>query len=95
MENFEYNSHDDCWYKKLFNRHGMILYFNDKNQLHRTDGPAKIYKDIQEWWFNGNEITKEFKDWANQRDIDINNLTDFEKIIIKTEFFSLFLKNSC
>jgi hypothetical protein len=89
------------WYKKVINRHGLILYFNEHNQLHRTDGPAKLYEfnpDFKEWWFENENITKKLILWAFERDIDILNLSDEDNIIIKTEFFGFYLKkskNSC
>jgi hypothetical protein len=59
-------------------------YKNDK--LHREDGPAVIRPDgTQHWWLNGKEITDDIKNWAKDRNIDLNNLSDNDKIILKIE----------
>jgi hypothetical protein len=63
----------------------QLWYLNDK--CHREDGPAVIHPDgRQEWWLNGKDITnKVVKNWANERNIDLNNMSDFDKMILKTE----------
>jgi hypothetical protein len=48
--------------------------------LHREDGPA-----AQEWYLNGKEITNEVNSWAKERNIDLNNMSDMDKMILKTE----------
>jgi hypothetical protein len=54
--------------------------------LHREDGPAIIWPDgRQEWYLNGKEITKEVTNWANERNIDLNNMSDEDKMILKIE----------
>jgi len=36
---------------------GTKRWFNKKGQLHRTDGPAKIWKDGEKHWFiDGKEV---------------------------------------
>jgi len=36
---------------------GTICYLNEKNQLHREDGPAMEYLDnYKSWYLNGNRI---------------------------------------
>ena len=60
-------------------------YINGK--LHREDGPARIYSDGEQYWYiNGYDVTDEIKKWANERDIDLDNLTDIDKMVIKLEW---------
>jgi hypothetical protein len=62
----------------------QLWYLNDK--CHREDGPAIIWPDgTQRWYLNGKNITKEITNWANERNIDLNNMSDFDKMILKTE----------
>jgi hypothetical protein len=60
-------------------------YVNDI--LHRLDGPAEIWHDGHvEWWINGYHVTKIIHQWANERDIDLNNLSDIDKAVIALEW---------
>jgi hypothetical protein len=53
---------------------------------HREDGPAIIWSNgYQEWWINGKHITKEVNDWAKERNVDLNNMSDVDKMILQTE----------
>jgi hypothetical protein len=62
------------------------LWWYKNNERHREDGPAIIYSDgTQEWYFNDNEITKFVINWANERNIDLNNLSEQDKLILKIE----------
>ena len=57
-------------------------YLNDK--LHREDGPAYIGSDgSQEWWLDDNHITKYVNNWAKNQNIDLNNMSDSDKIKLK------------
>jgi hypothetical protein len=59
-------------------------YINDN--LHREDGPAIIRQNgTKEWYLNGKNITKEITNWAKERNIDLNNMSDMDKMILKTE----------
>ena len=59
-------------------------YLNGK--YHREDGPAIIYPDGSQYWFlNGNDITSEVVDWAKERNIDLNNMCDMDKLVLKLE----------
>lgn len=50
-------------------------------ECHREDGPAVIRENgIQQWYFNGNEILNE---WFEENNIDTNNLTKEDKILIR------------
>ena len=51
---------------------------------HRLDGPAKIYSDGTKLWFINNiPINDEIYPWAKNNDIDLDNLTDVDKVLIK------------
>lgn len=42
--------------KVVTDKYGTEKWYNEKNELHREDGPAVIYKykeDRKEWWING------------------------------------------
>jgi hypothetical protein len=53
---------------------------------HREDGPAIIYPDgTQSWYLNDEEITKEVNHWANERNIDLNNMSDMDMMVLKIE----------
>jgi hypothetical protein len=59
-------------------------YLNDG--LHREDGPAVIWPDGSKlWYLNDINITKEVNNWANERNIDLNNMSDMDKMILKIE----------
>jgi hypothetical protein len=59
-------------------------YLNGK--YHREDGPAIIYPNgTQEWFLNDINITKEVNEWANERNIDLNNMSDEDKMVLKIE----------
>ncbi len=63
----------------------QFWYINGK--LHREDGPAVIYPNgIQHWYINGNDITDEIKKWAEDRDIDLENLSEMDKMVISLEW---------
>ncbi len=53
---------------------------------HREDGPAYIGENgTQHWWLNGNIITDDITIWAKDRNIDLNNMTDDDKMVLKIE----------
>ncbi len=56
-------------------------------KLHLEDGPAVIYPDgEQHWYINDHDITDEIHRWAKDRDIDLDTLTEMDKMIIKLEW---------
>lgn len=60
---------------------------NQTGQLHCLDGPALTFTDgRQEWFINGYEVTSQINQWAIDRDIDLKNLTEEDKLIIKVEW---------
>lgn len=74
--------------------HGYGLYFFDGSyksydyKYHRLDGPAIIdrYDNNLEWYINNCEVTDLIKKWANEKNIDLENLSDMDKFIIKLEW---------
>ena len=51
---------------------------------HRLDGPAVIFPEgIKEWNINGLNATDIITDWANENDIDLDNLSEVDKALIK------------
>jgi hypothetical protein len=62
----------------------QVWYLNDKR--HREDGPAYIgCYGTKYWYINGKHITNEVNDWAKERNIDLNNMTDEDKMVLKIE----------
>lgn len=57
---------------------------NDFNELHRLDGPAVVWSsgDV-EWWFNGWYVSNFIISWAKKMDVDLENLTEYDKTIIQ------------
>ena len=54
---------------------------------HRLDGPAYINSTGEVvWYINDFDVTYEIEKWAKDRDIDLNNLTDVDKFMIKIEW---------
>ena len=42
------------YHHKETNRYGAVRYYNEKNELHREDGPAvEYYTGDKLWYFNG------------------------------------------
>ena len=70
--------------------------FQKNGFLHRLDGPAlhSTYgsksdimkvdgKFVRKWHINGYDVTKEIYPWAKETDIDLYNLSDDDKLLIK------------
>ena len=54
------------------------------NKLHRLDGPAIEWNDGSHTWFiNGYNVSTQIRKWAKENNIDLNNLTDVDKALIK------------
>ena len=68
----EYTSGLKIWYK-----HG---------ERHRLDGPAVEYPDNlgkSNWYINDANVTNKIIKWAENNDIDLDNLTEVDKALIK------------
>jgi hypothetical protein len=64
---------------------GSQMWYKDGN-LHREDGPAVIRPNgTQYWYISSKNITNDIINWAKDRNIDLNNMTDNDKIILKLE----------
>ena len=51
---------------------------------HRLDGPALIFPEgRKEWNINGLNATDHITPWAKECGIDLDNLTDVDKLLIK------------
>ena len=64
---------------------GQFWFINGKR--HREDGPAAIYSNGGQFWnINGHDITYEITEWAKDRDIDLDNVSEIDKMIIRLEW---------
>ena len=50
---------------------------------HRLDGPAYVENARSDWYINGKLVTIEITHWAKEQGIDLKNLTEDDKILIK------------
>ena len=51
---------------------------------HRLDGPAVEFADGRKFWcVNGKEITTKIAQWAKENDIDLDNLSEDDTLLIK------------
>ena len=57
-------------------------YINDK--LHRLNGPAIVSSDgVHRWWINGLYVGMVLIPWTKENNIDLENLTEVDKALIK------------
>ena len=64
--------------------HDGTEFWHSNGKRHRLDGPAVTWKTgLKEWWISGREITKKIKPWATEQGIDLDNLTNDDKVLIK------------
>jgi hypothetical protein len=69
---------------KTYGDGSQMWFLNGK--IHREDGPAVIYPDgTQMWFLNYKNITENVTNWAKERNVDLNNMSDADKMILKTE----------
>ena len=62
---------------------GIKLWFIH-GKRHRLDGPAAKHDDGSSYWYiRGNDITRKITKWAQDNNIDLDNLTNDDKILIK------------
>ena len=77
--------HTDIPRQYLIRRDTCVAFY-DGFFFHRLDGPAIIWKHNQhadEWWINNKDVTIEIFNWAKAQGIDLDNLTEDDKIMIK------------
>lgn len=75
------------------NEHGPAIIWKNgdtewliNSKLHRLDGPAKVFvneKHLNEWWINNYRLTNTITKWAEDNGIDLDNLKDVDKTLIK------------
>ena len=54
------------------------------SKSHRLDGPAVILANGETKWFiNDYNVTDKINKWAKENDIDLDNLSDVDKALIK------------
>ena len=52
--------------------------------LHRLDGPAIVWvNESTSWFINGYNVSTQIRKWAKENNIDLDNLTDVDKALIK------------
>lgn len=55
--------------------------------LHRMDGPALIWADgVSMWYSHGFNITENIKSWASTMEIDLENLTKEDILLITIKY---------
>ena len=55
-----------------------------RGQFHNVNGPAIIYSTgVVKWYIKGKNITNEIIQWAEENSIDLNNITNEDKLLIK------------
>ena len=53
-------------------------------ERHRLDGPACVYPDmVSSWHINGHRVTAQITKWTTDNDIDLDNLSEDDKLLIK------------
>ena len=63
-------------------------YINGKR--HREDGPAVIDADgTQYWWINSYNVTGNVAEWAKSCDIDLDNISEPDKLLLRIFLSSL------
>ena len=51
---------------------------------HRLDGPAILYSNGEETWcINNHDVTDKITKWAEENNIDLDNLSEHDKLLIK------------
>ncbi len=67
----------------LYTKTSTFECWTKDGRLNRLDGPAIIWYDgLSDWYVNGNIITKNIYEWANNVSIDLSNLTDHDKLLL-------------
>ena len=81
------------WYLgyKLHRLDGPAIEFADGDKswylngdIHRLDGPAFMgYNGSKNWYINSHHVTFQINKWAEENEIDLDNLTEVDKALIK------------
>ena len=95
MTNHNYNYYKEKYGLGVFEIENGFIYIDDRavifknkiNDWHRLDGPAFISllddQHYSNWYINDCGVTTILETWAKENDIDIDNLTDVDKALIK------------
>ena len=75
--NIGISKYDECVYYYRYIKE------TDDYEWHRLDGPAFINDYETKWYINDYDVTDEIIVWAKDNDIDLGNLTDEDKALIK------------
>ena len=73
---------------KVTHRHDYVeyAYFNEYDFWYRLDGPAvtidRGISFVSYWYVNGYCVDTEIREWAEEMNIDLENLTEEDKILI-------------
>ena len=72
-------------YFKVSRLYNNFKLFESPNIVfHRLDGPAEYsWTGYTYWYINGIFLDTEIREWANNNDIDLDNLTEVDKALIK------------
>lgn len=69
---------------------GAVKQWWINGQMHRTDGPACMgYKGKNFWYIRGEDVTEEITKWANSIDMDLDNVTPEDELIIRLKWDTL------
>ena len=61
-----------------------VIFKKDSETWHRLDGPAYIGKNgFSQWFVNDLDVSEPITEWTKEKYIDIDNLTDVDKLLIK------------
>ena len=97
-----YNSVELCWNwfdeeNRLHRIGGPTIEYDEgggeyrvRGKLHRLDGPAIVCGDedrnLNEWYINGYSVDYQIDLWAKVMNIDLNNLSEEDKILIAVKW---------
>ena len=60
-----------------------------RNKLHRLDGPAAKHDDGSSYWYiRGVLIDDQIREWAYQQNVNLDNLTEDDELLIKLVWVS-------
>ncbi len=89
------NGAEEWWYHGKLHREDGPAYIRPNatrewykdGELHRIDGPAIILNNGRSFWhIHGHSVDKKIRKWAKVRNIDLDNLTEMDKMIIELEW---------
>ena len=59
-------------------------FINETGSAHRLDGPAfTLYTGSEYWYIRGVLIDDQIREWAYQQNVNLDNLTEDDKLLIK------------